>query len=79
MSLTRTAKTLRFSRRRLRPATPSCRGGASSVIRLTQSATGRLPNALDLSDWMDRATSVLMPVTGPLGKFVTAAAPVPVR
>ncbi len=53
------------STRRLRPATPSCRGGASSVLRLTQPGAQRLPNALDLSDWMSRAASVMLPVTGP--------------
>lgn len=51
--------------RRVRPANPSCRGGASSVLRLTQPATPRLPTALDLSGWMTQAASVLMPVTGP--------------
>ncbi len=55
--------------RRLRPAGPSCRGGASSVLRLTQPFAKRLPTALDLSDWMSRAASVLMPVTGPVGEF----------
>jgi len=51
--------------RRLRPANPSCRGGASSVLRLTQPAATRLPSAFELSDWMSHAASVLMPVTGP--------------
>lgn len=55
--------------RRVRPANPSCRGGASSVLRLTQPVAQRLPTALDLSDWMSRAASVLMPVTGPLADF----------
>ena len=55
--------------RRVRPANPSCRGGASSVLRLTQPAAQRLPTALDLSDWMSHAASVLMPVTGPLAAF----------
>ena len=53
--------------RRGRPANPSCRGGASSVLRLTQPAAAkhRLPTAFELSDWMSHAASVLMPVTGP--------------
>ena len=55
--------------RRLRPANPSCRGGASSVLRLTQPSATRLPTALDLSDWMSHAASVLMPVTGPHFEF----------
>ena len=50
---------------RARPATPSCRGGASSLLRLTQPAA-RLPTPLDLSDWAHRAASVVLPVTGPL-------------
>jgi hypothetical protein len=58
----RTAQTLR----RARPANPSCRGGASSVLRLTQTASSRLPSAPALSDWMSHAASVLLPVTGPL-------------
>ena len=52
--------------RRLRPANPSCRGGASSVLRLTQSTAQRLPSGPDLSEWISHAASVLMPVTGPL-------------
>ena len=57
--------------RRARPAHPSCRGGASSVLRLTAPTAKRLPTTLDLSDWMSRAASVLMPVTGPHGDFVS--------
>ena len=57
--------------RRVRPVNPSCRGGASSVLRLTQPAAARLPTALDLSDWMSHAASVLMPVTGPHFDFVS--------
>jgi hypothetical protein len=72
MPLNRSAKSL--SPRRLRPANPSCRGGASSVLRLSQPAAQRLPTALDLSDWMSRAASVLMPVTGPLAEFNSQAA-----
>jgi hypothetical protein len=59
--------------RRLRPANPSCRGGASSVLRLAQPAAGRLPTTLDLSEWMSHAASVLMPVTGPLTDFNSRA------
>lgn len=72
MPLTRTAKTPSTpygTPRRLRPASPSCRGGASSVLRLAQPAAQRLPTTLDLSDWMSHAASVLMPVTGPLTDF----------
>ena len=63
MPLNRSVKSV--SPRRLRPANPSCRGGASSLLRLTQPTATRLPTTLDLSDWMSRAASVLMPVTGP--------------
>lgn len=52
--------------RRGRPANPSCRGGASSMLRLTQTASQRLPSAPALSDWINHATAVLLPVTGPL-------------
>ena len=38
-----------------RPARPHCRGGASSLLRLAQPATPRLPTRLDLSDWISRA------------------------
>ena len=75
MPLTRTAKTSSTAYgtapapRRLRPANPSCRGGASSVLRLAQPVAQRLPTTLDLSDWMSHAASVLMPVTGPLTDF----------
>ena len=67
MPLIRSAKTsASHAPRRARPVNPHCRGGASSVLRLAQPAAGRLPTALDLSDWMSHAASVLMPVTGPL-------------
>ena len=59
--------------RRARPANPSCRGGASSVLRLAQPTGQRLPTALDLSGWMSHAASVLMPVTGPLADFDSRA------
>ena len=51
---------------RTRPCGPSCRGGASSVLRLTQTTAQRLPSAPDLGQWISHAASVLMPVTGPL-------------
>jgi len=69
MPLTRSAKT--FAPRRARPATPSCRGGASSVLRLTQPAAPRLPSGLELADWMSRTAVELMPVTGPLAAFAS--------
>ena len=67
MPLNRTARTSSATApRRGRPANPSCRGGASSMLRLTQAASTRLPSAPALSDWMSHAASVLLPVTGPL-------------
>ena len=71
MPLTRTVKLV--TPRRLRPANPSCRGGASSVLRLTQPTAPRLPTTLDLADWMSHAASVLMPVTGPHFEFASHA------
>lgn len=68
MPLTRT-KTLAPARR-ARPAGPSCRSGVSSLLRLTQPAAARLPQAGDLSGWLGRAASVFLPVTGPLAAFV---------
>lgn len=57
---------------RTRPARPSCRGGASSVLRLTRPMAARLPSPLDLSDWTQRAADVLMPVTGPHPGFAAS-------
>lgn len=71
MPLNRTVKSV--TPRRLRPANPSCRGGASSVLRLAQPMATRLPTTLDLSDWMSHAASVLMPVTGPHFDFASRA------
>ena len=74
MPLNRTARTTTApAPKRVRPANPSCRGGASSLLRLTQTASGRLPSAPALSDWMSHAASVMMPVTGPLASSWEAA------
>lgn len=70
MPLNRTVKSV--TPRRLRPANPSCRGGASSVLRLTQPTAARLPTTEALSDWMSHAASVLMPVTGPHFDFASS-------
>jgi hypothetical protein len=58
--------------RRARPASPSCRGGASSLLRLTQAGAQRLPTTLDLSEWASRAAAVLMPVTGVHASFAAS-------
>jgi hypothetical protein len=47
--------------RRARPTAPSCRGGASSLLRLTPSAGGRLPANGDLTGWMARAGAAMLP------------------
>lgn len=44
--------------RRTRRAAPSCRGGASSMLRLAQPAT---PLKGKLASWLSRAASVLSP------------------
>jgi hypothetical protein len=50
-----------FSPRQNRRAAPSCRGGASSMLRLAQPGAARLPQTLDLSQWIRRATQSLLP------------------
>ncbi len=49
------------SSRSRRAAAPSCRGGASSLLRLTQPAAPRLPSTQVLGDWVKRAMNVLLP------------------
>ncbi len=58
--------------RRARPAGPSCRGGASSLLRLGQPASPRLPTPGALSGWMSRAADALLPVTGLHGHFAAS-------
>lgn len=43
---------------------PSCRGGASSLLRLAQPATSRsASHGFDITAWLARAASVLTPVS----------------
>ena len=42
-----------------RRGTPSCRGGASSLLRLSQPSGPRLPSASDVLGWVSRAASAL--------------------
>ena len=42
-----------------RRTAPSCRGGASSLLRLTQPGMSRLPSTLDIGGWISRATQAL--------------------
>jgi len=45
--------------RNRRPNGPHCRGGVSSLLRLSQAGAARLPTAQDLAGWIQRAGSVL--------------------
>ena len=45
--------------RQTRRATPSCRGGASSLLRLAQPSAPRLPSTLNLGAWISRAAQAL--------------------
>ena len=63
MPLIRSRNTARAGR--ARPAGPHCRGGVSSLLRLTQPGDRRLPTVAELGDWVSRAVPVLMTVTGP--------------
>jgi hypothetical protein len=38
---------------------PSCRGGASSVLRLARADSSRLPSLTRLSSWVKRATAMI--------------------
>ena len=58
--------------RRGRPAGPRCRGGVSSLLRLTQPEARRLPGTADLAEWASRAAAVLMPVTGLHNSFAAS-------
>ena len=44
---------------RARRVAPSCRGGASSLLRLSQPGALGLPSSLDLGGWISRATQAL--------------------
>ena len=48
-----------------RRAAPSCRGGASSLLRLSQPGAFRLPSTLDIGGWISRATQALKLPTVP--------------
>ena len=50
--------------RQSRRAAPSCRGGASSLLRLSQPSAPRLPSSSDIIGWVSRAASALhLPAT----------------
>lgn len=54
----RSAASTSTAPRRVRKAAPSCRGGASSMLRLAQPAA---PSQANLGSWLSRAASVLAP------------------
>ena len=62
MPLIRASNTLRNGR--MRPVSPRCRGGVSSLLRLSLPADRRLPTPADLGDWLSRATGAMLTVTG---------------
>jgi hypothetical protein len=66
MPLTRSpnAPALRLNR----PARPHCRGGASSLLRLSQSAAPRLPTPGEVADWMSRAAGAFERSTAPASR-----------
>jgi hypothetical protein len=45
--------------RRLRAASSAVHGGASSLLRLARSGDARLPSGAAMSDWAERAASML--------------------
>jgi hypothetical protein len=47
------------SPRQPRRAAPSCRGGASSLLRLAQPSAPQLPSSLNLGAWISRAAQAL--------------------
>ena len=51
--------------RQTRRAAPSCRGGASSLLRLSQPSAPRLPSTSDVLGWVSRAASALRLPTAP--------------
>lgn len=62
--------------RRLRPAGPHCRGGASSLLRLSNPTAPRLPKGSDLSEWVSKAAKRLLGGQGDrLTEFAASAFP----
>ena len=43
----------------VRPAAPRCRSGASSLLRLADPASCRLPSGASLAQWVQRAAQAL--------------------
>jgi len=68
MPLTRTKSSSTVpARTARRPELP--RWALSSLLRLAQPESKRLPGTLDLAEWASRAAAVLMPVDRPAQQF----------
>jgi hypothetical protein len=61
MPLTPRTRPISVQARNARRGAPSCRGGASSLLRLSQPAATRLPSGEELSGWIERAARVFTP------------------
>ena len=66
MSLTRSQNVA--TPRLHRPARPHCRGGASSLLRLSQPAAPRLPTPTEVADWMSRAAGAYQRSAAPAAR-----------
>jgi hypothetical protein len=49
-----------------RPSAPRCRGGASSLLRLSSGGAGRWPSATLLTDWAGRLAQAAEPAPAPM-------------
>ena len=54
--------------RHQRPARPHCRGGASSLLRLSQPAAPRLPTPSEVAGWISRAASAFQRSAAPVAR-----------
>jgi nicotinamidase-related amidase len=50
----------------VRPSAPHCRGGVSSLLRLSSGAAGRWPSATMLTDWASRLAPAVEPAPAPM-------------
>jgi hypothetical protein len=53
------APSQRRSPLRSRPVGPTCRGGASSVLRLSQPSLPRMPAGADVEAWLERTLGLM--------------------
>lgn len=54
-----TAQSPRRLSRPTRPAGPSCKGGASSLLRLSATSLPRLPAGADVAVWLERSLELM--------------------